>query len=294
MGSGGNGTFTQAGGTNNLGGGALWLGLASIAGGGYGEGTYYLGGSGLLSAYSENVGIGGPGTIIQSGGTNSIQCGGPDWTGGGGAAGLCLGYGTGPGGNYSLGGSGLLSAFAEYVGDFGTGTFAQSGGTNNVGVGGLYVGYWSGSRGNYILSGGQLWASQENVSFNGTGTFTQSGGTNMVTGAFSLGEAGTYNLTGGALLVPGIQGTGVFNLGGGTLIASTGFSTSQAMTLSGSGGNGNINTGGYTIILSGQLSGPGGLNLSGGGNLTLTAPAIIAAPRPSTAARSRWARGAHW
>ena len=108
------------------------------------------------------------------------------------------------------------------------------------------------------------------MGYSGTGTFTQSGGTNTVTALFSLGAAGTYNLTGGALIVPGIQGTGTFNLGGGTLVASAGFSTSQAMTLTGSGGNGNINTGGYAVTLSGVLSGPGGLNILGAGTLTLT------------------------
>ena len=90
--------------------------------------------------------------------------------------------------------------------------------------------------------------------------------------ALLLGGSGTYNLTAGALIVPGIQGAGgIFNLGGGTLVASAGFSTSQAMILTGSGGNGNINSSGYAVKLSGPISGTGGLSDLGAGTLTLAA-----------------------
>ena len=107
----------------------------------------------------------------------------------------------------------------------------------------------------------------------GGGTFTQSGGTNTVPGLLQLGASGTYNLNGGVLLASNIQGSGTFNLGGGTLVANAGFSSSQAMALTGSGGNGNIDTGGNQVTLSGGLSGPGGLTVSGGGTLAHLAAA---------------------
>ena len=71
-----------------------------------------------------------------------------------------------------------MSALYEYVGNGGTGTFTQTGGTNNVQTG-LYVG--QGGSGTYISQGGgQLSVTNEVRAFTGTGTFTQSGGINMV------------------------------------------------------------------------------------------------------------------
>ena len=256
IGVGNTGTFIQYGGTNTLSSGSLDLGYNSGS-----SGIYNLSGSGALWAVNEYVGYSGSGAFTQSGGTNT-------------SIGLNLGYNPGSSGSYTLSGSGLLSSYGETVGGLGSGTLAQSGGTNNVGgYSGLYVGFGAGSSGLYNLSGSAaLSAASEYMGYSGTGTFTQSGGTNTVAGVFSLGGAGsgTYNLTAGALIVPGIQGAGgVFNLGGGTLVASAAFSASQAMTLTGSGGKGNINTGGYAVTLSGVLSGSGGLNVLGQGNLTL-------------------------
>ena len=56
----------------------------------------------------------------------------------------------------------------------------------------------------------------ETVGNSGFGTFNQSGGTN--TAASLTLSGGTYNLNGGAWSSPAIQGTGNFNLGGGTLV----------------------------------------------------------------------------
>ncbi len=252
MGLSGTGTFTQSSGTNSITNG---LNLGWYAGS---NGTYNISGSGSLFAASEFVGVSGNGTFTQSGGVNSLSTSGV----------LSLGYTSSANGSYNLSGSGLLYAPTEFIGESGMGTFNQSAGTNNVGY--LYVGVFTG--GSYNLSGsGVLSAANEFIALSGSGTFTQSGGTNAATSSFFLFGGGEYDLTGGALLVSGMQGTGgTFNLGGGTLVAGAGFSTSQAMTLSGSGGNGNINTAGYAVTFSGALSGPGGLNKVGPGTLVLS------------------------
>ena len=170
-------------------------------------------------------------------------------------------------GSYNLSGSGVLTTFEERRGPSRTGTFTQSGGINRA-MDYLYI---AGSSGTYSLSGSALLsAPTENVGYAGGGTFSQSGGTNLVTSLLELGGSGTYNLNGGELVTPAIEGNGVFNLGGGTLVAGGGFTTSQAMTLTGSGGSGAINTGEYQVALSGDLSGPGGLVVLGDGTLILT------------------------
>ena len=106
---------------------------------------------------------------------------------------------------------GSLSAFNAYVGDFGAGTFSQSGGLSNLGNssgGGLYLGYNAGDAGTYVLSGSAtLAAYSETVGNFGTGTFTQPGGTNNLVGGFgalvvgnNLGSSGSYTLSGSATL----------------------------------------------------------------------------------------------
>ena len=67
-----------------------------------------------------------------------------------------------------------------------------------------------------------------------------------------------------------VSGYGNFSIGGGTLEAGAAFSTSQPLTLSGSGGYGNLDPAGYVVTLSGPLSGPGGLDMVGGGTLILS------------------------
>ena len=251
MGNNGSGTFIQSGGTNSV--SNLYLGFNTGS-----SGSYTLGSSGLLFVTGgEFVGNLGPGSFTQSGGVNYVA-----------GSYLSLGNSAGISGSYSLNGSGGITAGGEYVGNGGNGTFTQSGGTNSVGVTGLYLGNNAAS-GNYNLSGsGVLLASgTEYVGSFGAGTFNQLGGTNTVP-SLSLGLSGAYNLGGGALLVNGIQANGgVFNFSGGTLVASSVFSTSQAMTLTSSGGN--FNTNGNAVALAGVLSGSGGLIKSGGGILTL-------------------------
>ena len=227
MGYGGTGTFTQASGKNSIyyfsyfyNYGPLYLGYNAGS-----SGTYSLSGSGQVSAGFEYVGYSGTGTFTQSGGNNNISNYNSLYS-------LYLGFNAGSNGMYNLSGSGLLTAGSEYVGYSGTGTFTQSGGTNNYLYGPLYLGYNAGSSGTYILSGsGQVSANNnEYVGYSGTGTFTQSGGTNSIGSYYSLGSlylgnnagsSGTYNLSGSGQLSAGSEyvgysGTGTFTQSGGT------------------------------------------------------------------------------
>ena len=101
----------------------------------------------------------------------------------------------------------------------GTGTFAQTGGTNTV-ANYLYLGYGSGAKGTYTLSGtGQLATRNLYAGYLGTGTFTQTGGADTVTNSGSLylgraaGASGAYVQSGGTAT---ITGSGKLYVGYGT------------------------------------------------------------------------------
>ena len=113
-----------------------------------------------------------------------------------------LGHVAGSRGNYGLSDGAKLSASTEYVGDFGVGTFSQSGGTNSI-ANSLYLGYNSGSNATYSLGAtGQLSAAGEYVGYvaGATGLFQQAGGTNT-TNFLSIGSGGRYQLSGGTLQI---------------------------------------------------------------------------------------------
>jgi len=162
----------------------------------------------------------------------------------------------------------------EYTGEFATGSYTQSGGTNSI-TSALYVG--DAGAGSYNLSGsGLLSAVTENIGNSGTGSFTQSGGTHAVgilTLGQNLGSAGTYNLQGGLLTVFSLsQGSGsaTFNFSGGTFQAAADLSTSVPITLNVAGSNGVFDTNGHALTLAGPISGPGGLQAEGSGTLILS------------------------
>lgn len=166
----------------------------------------------------------------------------------------------------------LTTTSAEIVGLYGTGTLTQSGGTNTYN-GAVILGFSSGSRGTYNMSGGSLLTNSPNaiiiVGQGSTGTFNQSGGYNAAS-AIGISSMGTYNFTGGTLVVKSLNPGGYFNFGGGTLQAGTNFSTSRNMTLTGINGNANVDTAGYSVTFSGGLTSQGGLNKVGTGTLTLS------------------------
>lgn len=180
-----------------------------------------------------------------------------------------------------------------------SGDIVQHGGTivaNNE----IRVGHWPGETSSYTLGGGTFRltsssgafggysesAGMLNLGVDGTGLFIQTGGVASAEGilldaradtagtdVFAL-EGGTFNL--------GYRGivSGNYNnnasiailLGGGTIAAQTNWSSSKAMTLTGTNGAITIDSGVHAVTLSGVLSGTGGLTKAGTGSLTLSAP----------------------
>ena len=233
VGNGGTGSFTHSAGTNTLA-NNLYLGYNPAD-----RGTYNLSGTGVLSVFdgqsdgvcpptSEYVGYSGTGLFTQSGGSNSIYC----WYS---TSGLYVGYNSGSTGIYTLSG-GTLSVTcgyeaAEFVGYSGTGTFLQSGGTNNVAStqnlgGSLCLGWNSGASGTYNLSGtGTLKASYFAGGRHWHGGFSQSGGTANV-GGIDVGRSGTGTVAQSAGTIAtgevtvGVSGTGVFSQSGGVTTIS--------------------------------------------------------------------------
>jgi len=198
----------------------------------------------------------------------------------------------------SMSANNLTSNSTETIGNTGSGTFNQSGGTNTItssGVGAiaLELGFDPGSSGNYTLSGtGSIVTDNfEIIGFEGTGYFNQIGGTNSCGEDLQLGvdsgSTGTYALNAGSLTVSALEiigfgGTGNFNQIGGTHtisgslnigldnFAGTGTGT---YTLSGGilsaasvyvGGSSFLGLGGYGILTvseTGSLTTPGALKV---------------------------------
>jgi hypothetical protein len=137
---------------------------------------------------------------------------------------LYLGYIAGSTGSYNLSSSAYLTAGTESIGNSGSGSFTQGGGTNSAST--LYFGYNPNSNGLYTLSGGLLVSpSGEYVGNSASGTFAQSGGTNNASGGLVLAQStngvGAYNLSGSGYLsaeneIVGSLGSGSFTQGGGT------------------------------------------------------------------------------
>jgi autotransporter-associated beta strand protein len=170
---------------------------------------------------------------------------------------------------------GSLSAAISYIGDSGTGTFTQTGGTSTI-SNSLYLGHTSGSNGTYTLSdSGQLNAGYENIGDLGSGTFIQTGGTNTISQALYVNAISsanaTYTLSNSGQMSTsyyqyiGSSGTGTFNQYGGMNTIS---SDLYLGLISGS-------TGTYNLSDTGQLSakfesigysGTGIFNQSGGTN----------------------------
>jgi hypothetical protein len=176
---------------------------------------------------------------------------------------LDLGTTSSGAGNYSLAGTASIKvATYETVGDAGTGTFTQSGGTQSI-TGTLSIANGPLSSGEFILSAGDLTGAAEIVGVAGSGAFAQSGGTQTISGDLILGNAlgssGVMNAAGGVTQVDGSAyiggnasgraGSGVLDIGGASLTvngALTVYNPNYVNFTSGSLTVGSLNTGGQS------------------------------------------------
>jgi hypothetical protein len=310
IGSSGTGSFGQSGGTHTVS-NTLYLGSSTGS-----NGTYALSGTGSLTANNEYIGSSGTGSFTQFGGTHTVNsdlslgvnsgssgtytlAGGTlnvtgNFVNGAGTSTLTIDGGTlnvsgssidvdifvvgsSSNGSYTLGSGKTLTAVGEVIGDHGTGSFTQSGGTHTV-SNALYLGGSTGGNGTYTLSStGSLTVDHEYVGLVGTGSFTQSGGTHTVSNSLYLGvvggSSGTYTLSGGTLNVTGNivngAGNGSFNLDGGTLnVTGSSIDVDIFRVGNAAGSNGSYTLGsGKTLTAVGEVigsSGTGSFTQSGG------------------------------
>jgi autotransporter-associated beta strand protein len=190
----------------------------------------------------------------------------------------------------------------------GTGTYNLSGGSIAV-ANNFFVGKDLGSSGTLNITGGTLGTSDKlQIGHNqATGVLTQSGGTVNVQNEVYIGNensgssVGTYTLSGSANLnvrnevqVGRDNGTGTFNLNGGTVNATkiSGGNGSATVNFNGGvikakrdesnlienldvanvqSGGAKINSNGFNVATSQALTGAGGLEKLGAGSLTLSA-----------------------
>jgi hypothetical protein len=264
VGSLGAGSVAQAAGSVAIH-GSLFLGQASVAS----SGTYQLSAGMLAVTSAENVGNSGFGTFTQSGGTNSCPF-------------LNIAHGAAAG-SYNLQGGTLTDANVN-VGEFGPAAFLHSGGTHTVtggGYNGLYLGFNGGGNGTYTLYGtGTLIVNgYESVGTYGYGNFVQTAGSHTINGTAGLyigtgtGGGGTFNLSGGALLLTnasapefvGYSEGGTFNQDGGSHTVNNslyvGYTAAGRGAYNQTGGTLNVNG---NLSLGDQASATGVYTLQGG------------------------------
>jgi T5SS/PEP-CTERM-associated repeat protein len=184
IGSFGNGTFTQSGGTNTLVPSAVgYLNIGYNVGG---VGTYNLNGGSLVANKNEVVGDAGTGVFNQTGGTNTLA----------GTNSLYIANTDGSTGTYTASGTATLSVGGNVnigVSNSGTGTLNVQG-SANVDIGGT-LNVWSGDHVN--LSGGTL--RLNGYSQNSPGVFNFTSGTLKLTGTRVVGsDAAISGILGGA------------------------------------------------------------------------------------------------
>ena len=260
----GNASFHQSAGTNSVApaqseGMNGWLTVGTGAGL---QGSYYLGGSGLLETSQTMVGTsGGVGTFEQTGGAHTI--GSDLWV---------QGTSSQPS-TYTLSG-GQLSALYEYIGpSTSKGSFIHSGGTNTV-TGTLYLGSWgsNGGDGTYELSGtGSLVAAKEYLGWAGVGTFYHSGGTNSISGGLYVGynasTNNTYLLSGTGIITANIERVG--NSGKGVFEQTGGINNVLGtLTL----GSSSVGTGSYSISAGSLSVSTFNIGYNGTGTFSITDP----------------------
>jgi autotransporter-associated beta strand protein/T5SS/PEP-CTERM-associated repeat protein len=307
----GKGTVVQSGGTitaNN----ELYIGNENAGA----SGTYTLSGTGALTVSNEVV-VGresGTGTLNVNGGTITTA----------GNGNMYIGRRNGTGTlNQSNGVIVVNREFGVGTRDdnkIGTGTYNLSGGSLSA-ANNIFIGKEQGSSGTLNMTGGTMTTSDKlQIGHNqSTGAVTQSGGTVNVQNEVYVGNettntsVGTYTLSGTGILNVGNEiivgrdnGTGTFNLDGGTVNAAKISGGTGSATVNFNGGvleakrdeanvienldTANVESGGikidsngFNVATSQALSGTGGLEKSGAGRLTLngahtyTGPTLVSA-----------------
>ena len=288
------------------------------------SGTYTLSGAGALSVANEVVvgREGGTGTLNVDGGTITTT----------GNGNMYIGRRNGTGTlNQTAGVISVIKEFGVGTRDdnkIGAGTYNLSGGslaaTNNI-----FIGKELGASGTMTMTGGTMSTNDKlQIGHNqGTGVLTQSGGTVNVQNEVYIGNensassVGTYTLSGSAelnvgneVLVGRDNGTGTFNLDGGTVTTKKIEGGTGNATVNFNGGIlkaresqgafitnldvANVQAGGITIDSNGfdlgisqTLSGPGGLTKIGSGVLEFSGTATYTGDTNVAAGTLRLANG---
>jgi hypothetical protein len=245
VGRSGSGTFTQAAGQHSV--SNLYVGYDTGAVGHY----QITGGSvGVLSAQgNRTIGYAGTGTITQEGGNFNGTT-------------TKLGELAGATGTYLLN-AGAFTASTVRIGNDGSGTFVQSGGTATVSQAVWTGGTTAGASGVYQLTAGLLEANAVNIS--PRGTFIQSGGTLIdpfdAETDIAVAPGGEFRITGGTASVLAASMTGgALRLDGGT------FTTRYIVPVGATSGPSSVNvTGGtHTVSWTLEIAANSELNYSGG------------------------------
>jgi fibronectin-binding autotransporter adhesin len=243
-----------------------------------GAGTLTLAGS---NSYSGNTTVNG-GTLLVAGGVLGTGSGG-------GTPLIYVGRTSGQTGVFTVESGTVAQGAASglIVGDQGTGTFNQTGGSVTLGSGGFFLGNNAGGVGVANFSGGTFTntAAGTVVATRNVGTINVSGSANVTLAGLQLGHSegtnttSTVNLDGGRLAVNRVtrqNGTANFFFNGGTLAARTNsgsFMTGLTRAEVKAGGA-VIDTGSFAItigqnLLASTSSPGGGLTKLGAGTLTL-------------------------
>jgi autotransporter-associated beta strand protein len=268
------------------------------------EGTYTLSGTGALNVANEVI-VGresGTGILNVNGGTITTTGNGNMYVGRRNGTGTL---------NQTAGTITVIKEFGVGTRDdnkIGTGTYNLSGTGAITVANNIFIGKEQGASGTMTMTGGTMTGSDKLIVGHNqaTGSLTQSGGTVTTTNEVYIGNEnsassiGTYTLSGSANLNVGNEvqvgrdnGTGTFNLNGGTVNANkiSGGTGSATVNFNGgllkakvdesnlienldvadvqSGGL-KIDSNGFNVSTSQNLAGIGGLEKSGAGQLTLS------------------------